>query len=159
MPSVVLSSGAYHGPIVSIVNQEKSLKSLFALAIPLVFATGCIVAPISVRTPASTTERLPQKVARLTLERAQKSYDEGDYGRTLATLQGNASVFDSAEPPTRQEAMKLEAFTYCVSNQIPQCQAQFVKLLEAFPAFTLSVAERSHPVWGPAFEKAKQTKR
>ncbi|MDR2155025.1 MAG: TssQ family T6SS-associated lipoprotein [Burkholderiaceae bacterium] len=135
------------------------MKSLPALVIPLFLATGCIVAPISLGSSNPPPERLPQKVARLTLERAQKAYDEGDYSRTLATLQSSTSVFASADPATRQEALKLEAFTYCVSRQVSECEAQFVKLLTAFPEFTLSVAERNHPVWGPAFEKARLARR
>jgi hypothetical protein len=59
-------------------------------------------------------------VARTTLERAQQAYDEGDYAKAINTLKsGGVSVFDGAEPPRGSSAMKLEAFSYCVANQIP----------------------------------------
>jgi hypothetical protein len=133
------------------------LKScLPALAFTLFLVSGCQTAP----EPPPQPERLSQKVARDTLERAQQAYDEGDYAKAISTLKsGGVSVFDGAEPATRQSAMKLEAFSYCVSNQIPECRAQFRRTLDVFPNFELNVAERKHPVWGPAYEAAKRMKR
>jgi len=137
------------------------LKSLLcALVIPLFLVTGCATTPPPEPAGPPQPERLSQQVARTTLERAQQAYDEGDYAKALSTLKsGGVSVFDGAEPPTRLAAMKLEAFSYCVSNQLAECRTQFLKILDAFPNFELSVAERKHPVWGPAFEAAKKLKR
>lgn len=129
-----------------------------ALAFTLCVITGCTTPPPP--EPAPQPERLSQQVARTTLERAQQAYDEGDYAKAISTLKsGGVSVFDGAEPATRLDAMKLEAFSYCVANQIPECRLQFRKILDAFPTFELNVAERKHPVWGPAFEAAKRMKR
>lgn len=129
-----------------------------ALAFTLCVITGCTTPPPP--EPAPQPERLSQQVARTTLERAQQAYDEGDYAKAISTLKsGGVSVFEGAEPATRLDAMKLEAFSYCVANQVPECRAQFRKILDAFPSFDLNVAERKHPVWGPAFEAAKRMKR
>jgi len=135
------------------------LKScLPALAFALFVVAGCTTTPPP--EPAPQPERLSQQVARTTLEKAQQAYDEGDYAKALSTLKsGGVSVFEAAEPSTRLDAMKLEAFSYCVANQIPECRLQFRKILDAFPTFELNVAERKHPVWGPAFEAAKRMKR
>ncbi|MDM0100194.1 TssQ family T6SS-associated lipoprotein [Variovorax sp. J22G73] len=120
---------------------------------------GCTT-PAPPPDPAPQPERLSQQVARTTLERAQQAYDEGDYAKAISTLKsGGVSVFDGADANTRLDAMKLEAFSYCVANQIPECRTQFRKILDAFPTFDLNVAERKHPVWGPAFEAAKRMKR
>ncbi|WP_295983465.1 TssQ family T6SS-associated lipoprotein [uncultured Variovorax sp.] len=129
-----------------------------ALAFALLAVAGCTTTPPP--EPAPQPERLSQQVARTTLEKAQQAYDEGDYAKALSTLKsGGVSVFEGAEPATRLDAMKLEAFSYCVANQIPECRLQFRKILDAFPTFDLNVAERKHPVWGPAFEAAKRMKR
>jgi len=135
------------------------LKScLPALALALLAVAGCTTTPPP--EPAPQPERLSQQVARTTLEKAQQAYDEGDYAKALSTLKsGGVSVFEAAEPSTRLDAMKLEAFSYCVANQIAECRLQFRKILDAFPTFELNVAERKHPVWGPAFEAAKRMKR
>jgi len=137
------------------------LKScLPALAFTLLLVTGCKTTPPPEPTPPPTPERLSQQVARTTLERAQQAYDEGDYAKAINTLKsGGVSVFEGADPNTRLDAMKLEAFSYCVANQVPECRTQFRKILDAFPSFDLNVAERKHPVWGPAFEAAKRMKR
>lgn len=120
---------------------------------------GCTT-PAPPPDPAPQPERLSQQVARTTLERAQQAYDEGDYAKAISTLKsGGVSVFDGADANTRLDAMKLEAFSYCVANQIPECRTQFRKILDAYPTFDLNVAERKHPVWGPAFEAAKRMKR
>jgi hypothetical protein len=132
------------------------LKSLpFVILISLFLATGCATPEPAPAQP----ERLGQQVARATLERAEQAYDAGDYARTLTVLKNGEAVFDGAEPATRQAAMKLEAFSYCVANQLTECRAAFVRLLQVFPKFDLTVAERKHPVWGPAFETAKKMKR
>lgn len=129
-----------------------------ALAFALFVVAGCTTTPPP--EPAPQPERLSQQVARTTLEKAQQAYDEGDYAKALSTLKsGGVSVFEAAEPSTRLDAMKLEAFSYCVANQIAECRLQFRKILDAFPTFELNVAERKHPVWGPAFEAAKRMKR
>ena len=129
-----------------------------ALALALLAVAGCTTTPPP--EPAPHPERLSQQGARATLEKAQQAYDEGDYAKALSTLKsGGVSVFEGAEPDTRLDAMKLEAFSYCVLNQIPECRLQFRKILDAFPTFELNVAERKHPVWGPAFEAAKRMKR
>lgn len=128
---------------------------LLASAISLFLVTGCA----SNKAEPSGSERLSQQVARSTLDRAQQAYDEGNYANAVLILRNGASVLEAAEPATRRAAMKLEAFSYCVSNQIAQCEAQFVKLLQVFPSFELTIAERKHPVWGPAFEIAKKARR
>lgn len=136
------------------------MKNLaIALTIVGFLVTGCTTPPPPKEEPPQP-ERLAQQVARETLERAHQAYDAGDYTKVLTMLRGSgASVFDAAEPATRLEAMKLEAFSYCVNNQLPECRAQFRRTLDAFPKFELTVAERNHPIWGPAFEDAKRQKR
>lgn len=129
-----------------------------ALAFTVFVVTGCTTPPPEPTPPPP--ERLSQQVARTTLERAQQAYDEGDYAKAITTLKsGGVSVFEGADANTRLDAMKLEAFSYCVANQVPECRTQFRKILDTFPNFDLSVAERKHPVWGPAFEAAKRLKR
>ena len=97
---------------------------LSALAFTLSLVAGCTTTPPP--EPAPQPERLSQQVARTTLERAQQAYDEGDYAKAITTLKsGGVSVFEAAEPGTRLDAMKLEAFSYCVANQVPECRTQF----------------------------------
>ena len=105
-------------------------------------------------------DTLGQKVATETLQRAQSFYDSGDYRRTITTLRGDgASPFAAADRNTQLEAMKLEAFSHCLLDQVQECRTQFQAILRSYPSFELNVAERSHPTWGPAFDWAKRNKR
>lgn len=144
-------------------NRLKSCLSVLALALFLIAGCGTTPppqAPQSPQAPPPQPERPSQQVARATLERAQQAYDKGEYAKAIHTLKsGGEPVFEGVDPAMRLDAMKLEAFSYCVANQVTECRTQFRKILDAFPTFDLSVAEGKHPVWGPAFQAAKRQKR
>jgi hypothetical protein len=141
------------------------ISPLSALAFTLLLITGCSSTPPSLQQlprkeePPEQTDRLNEQLARTMLLRARQAYDEGDYAKAIATLRrGGASMLEGAEPGTRLEAMKLEAFSYCLVNQVTECRAQFRKILAVFPTFELSLAERNHPLWGPALDAARRMK-
>ena len=96
-----------------------------------------------------------QSAARATVDSARAAYDSGDYGRTIALL-SHAKEIDGADPDTQVAAHKLLAFSYCVTNRITPCRAEFSKILDLNPRFDLSPAEKGHPIWGPAFEFARR---
>ena len=72
---------------------------------------------------------------------ARAAYDSGDYGRTIALL-SHAKEIDGADTDTQVAAHKLLAFSYCVTNRITPCRAEFSKLLDLNPRFDLSPAEK-----------------
>ncbi|WP_175717235.1 TssQ family T6SS-associated lipoprotein [Burkholderia anthina] len=96
-----------------------------------------------------------QSAARAALDNARAAYGAGDYGRTIAIL-SRAKEIDGADTDTQVAAHKLLAFSYCVTNRITQCRAEFSKILDLNPRFDLSPAEKGHPIWGPAFEFARR---
>ncbi|MXN79957.1 TssQ family T6SS-associated lipoprotein [Burkholderia sp. 4701] len=96
-----------------------------------------------------------QPAARAALDSARAAYDTGDYARTIAIL-NRAHDIDAADTDTQVAAHKLLAFSYCVTNRIATCRAEFAKILALNPRFDLSPAEKGHPIWGPAFEAARR---
>ncbi|RQZ20609.1 type VI secretion protein [Burkholderia sp. Bp9031] len=96
-----------------------------------------------------------QSAARAAVDSARAAYGVGDYGRTIAIL-SRAKEIDGADTDTQVAAHKLLAFSYCVTNRIAQCRAEFSKILDLNPRFDLSPAEKGHPIWGPAFEFARR---
>jgi hypothetical protein len=52
-------------------------------------------------------------------------------------------------------AHKYIAFSYCVTSRRTQCRQQFVDAIKLDPNFNLEPAEKTHPIWGPEFERAK----
>jgi hypothetical protein len=84
-------------------------------------------------------------------------YEKGDYKNAIRKL---TMARDASEdsPAVKQNSLKFLAFSYCVSNQRPQCKAQFTSLLKLAPSFQLSRGEAGHPLWGPVFKEVKDTR-
>lgn len=81
-------------------------------------------------------------------------YEKGDYKGAIRKL---VLARDSADETsaTKQDSLRLLAFSYCVTGQRPLCKTQFSNLLKMAPDFQLSRAEAGHPLWGPVFKEAK----
>jgi len=82
-------------------------------------------------------------------------YNEGDFNGAIKQLNGN-DIRSGAPLRTRTMALKYTAFSYCVTSRPKQCQQAFEKALKIDPGFSLEPGEEGHPLWGPAFERAKR---
>ncbi len=86
-------------------------------------------------------------------------YDAGDYAGAIRSLQGAREIWDDPAPAaraTKLAARKHIAFSFCVTGRRPQCRQQFVEALQLDPSFDLDPAEKSHPIWGAEFDRAKK---
>jgi Tfp pilus assembly protein PilF len=109
---------------------------------------------------------VPQKVAPPTA--AEKMINEGIAAYDATEYNKAIKLFSDAlkESPTASEqikALKFMAFSYCLTNRMTLCRAEFEKILAIQPGFELEPAEAGHPSWGPSFRtvkaKQKQTKK
>ena len=85
-------------------------------------------------------------------------YDAGDFNGAIKWLLGAKPIWDDSGPgalATKVAAHKIAAFSYCVTNRRTLCRQQFVEALRLDPGFVLEPAEKTHPVWGVEFERAK----
>ncbi|KVO67627.1 type VI secretion protein [Burkholderia ubonensis] len=121
----------------------------------LVVCLGLVLLGMSGCSSTSTSTSPTQSAARAAVDGARAAYAAGDYGRTIAIL-GRAREIDGADVDTQVAAHKLLAFSYCVTNRVVTCRAEFSKILDLNPRFELSPAEKGHPIWGPAFETARR---
>ncbi|KVX16113.1 type VI secretion protein [Burkholderia ubonensis] len=121
----------------------------------LVVCVGLVLLGMSGCSSTSTNTSPTQTAARAAVDSARAAYAAGDYGRTIAIL-GRAREIDGADVDTQVAAHKLLAFSYCVTNRVATCRAEFSKILDLNPRFELSPAEKGHPIWGPAFETARR---
>lgn len=92
--------------------------------------------------------------AQAQLESARTMFDSGRYGDVIRMV-ATSDQLASAPTEVRVEALKLQAFSYCVNKYRRLCEDGFVRILHAEPSFDLLPAERGHPLWGPAFRSAK----
>ncbi len=82
-------------------------------------------------------------------------YNDGDFNGAIKRL-NSTDIRSGAPLQTRTAALKYTAFSYCVTSRPKQCQQAFEKALKIDPDFSLEPGEQGHPLWGPAFERAKR---
>ena len=87
-------------------------------------------------------------------------YDAGNFNGAIKRLRGATEIWsDATTPPAttnKVAAHKDLTFSYCVTKPPAQCRQQFVDALKLDSTFSLEPAEKSHPMWGPEFERAKK---
>lgn len=158
-------------------EREQVVRLLGLLAILLLAFAGC-------QAPAPVAEPEPPKVAIREPEpppppappsprpppvvtpsgRALASgvslYDAGDFNGAIKRLLAAKEIWDDATSAdavgNKVAANKYLAFSYCVTNRRTQCRKHFVDALKLDADFTLEPTEKTHPVWGPEFERAKK---
>ncbi|QOL52030.1 TssQ family T6SS-associated lipoprotein [Massilia litorea] len=88
------------------------------------------------------------------LREGVRLYNEGDFNGAIKRLSSN-DIRANSPTKIRVEALKYQAFSYCVTSRPKQCEQAFEKALKIDPDFTLDSGEQGHPLWGPVFERAK----
>jgi tetratricopeptide (TPR) repeat protein len=108
----------------------------------------------AVRRDSARTEA-PAEREQAALREGIRLYNEGDFNGAIRRLSSN-DIRSSAPQRTRVTALKYTAFSYCVTSRPKQCQEAFERALKLDPNFTLEAGEQGHPLWAPAFERAKR---
>ena len=90
------------------------------------------------------------------LAKGIKLYELRNYPEAIAMIQH--ALGDGLRRQDQVRAYKYLAFSYCVSDKERQCHEMFKKALEIDPSFDLQEAEQGHPIWGPVFRNAKNSK-
>lgn len=126
------------------------MKSFYLLCAPVLLAAGCAqvtqTAAVDPGTDTPASERVMQQV--------RADYQAGRYGNVVRTVTLSGEI-DGATRPTKVEAYKLQAFSYCLRDYRQLCQESFMRILYLDPTFDLADNERGHPQWGPAFDSAR----
>jgi tetratricopeptide (TPR) repeat protein len=85
-----------------------------------------------------------------------KDYDDGRYKEALDALQAALKNGLSAKADEIR-AHKYMAFSYCLSNAVKSCRAEFVQIFTLDPAFELLPSEVGHPSWTSIYRSEKKT--
>ncbi|MCY1378377.1 TssQ family T6SS-associated lipoprotein [Achromobacter agilis] len=96
----------------------------------------------------------PSPQAADALQQVRDEYAASRFGTVIRTV-ATSDALATAPTPTRVEALKLQAFSYCVTNYRQLCEDTFVRILQLQPSFQLAPNEIGHPQWGPAFQSAQ----
>lgn len=84
-------------------------------------------------------------------------YDAGDYNGAIKHLSTSSEIW-KGDKASQITALKFMAFSYCVTGRQTLCRQQFEKALKLDRSFDLAAGEKGHPLWGPAFDRARKAK-
>ncbi|ALM85927.1 TssQ family T6SS-associated lipoprotein [Bordetella sp. N] len=112
------------------------------------------LAACSTPSTSVTQSAAPTQAALDQLQQVRDAYGAGKYGEVIRTV-ATSNELAAAPPVVLTEALKLQAFSYCVSNYQKLCEDDFTRILAIDPSFELTPAEQGHPKWGPAYRGAK----
>ena len=107
------------------------------------------------QSPGEIQREQTRTTARNELKEGIDAYNAGDYNGSLKTLLDSKTIW-IADNDIQLEALRYSAFDYCVTYRANLCKQQFEKALMLDPNFDLRMGEKGHPLWGPAFDKAKK---
>lgn len=146
----------------SIVNIGAPVLAIGA-ALWLSACTSTATAPVATSTPTTAPVARPAAVvlnameqrAQLAIVEANKQFTDGDFNAVILTLTTSRAI-DFSSTAAQVQAHKLLAFSYCITNRTALCHAEVQRVMLLDPAFQLPEAERSHPMWGPAFDAARK---
>lgn len=113
--------------------------------IPVFLAAAAAIAGCSTTDPA----------ARQALDDVRQQYLAGDYGGVIRTV-ATSDTLAKGPDDTRVEALKLQAYSYCLTQYTQLCEDGFVRILRIEPSFQLPPTEAGHPMWGPVFKRAQE---
>jgi hypothetical protein len=114
--------------------------------------TACLAGCTVPTKPQVNTQ--PTAAQTQALENLRRTYDAGNYGDVIQQISASTEL-NTAPIPTRVEALKLKAFSYCLSKYAVLCQESFKQIFSIDPGFTLTPTEQGHPLWGPAYQTAR----
>ncbi len=156
-------------------------RNLFILAVTSVFLFACESAPKLVAPPKPVAKHKEVKAAPSPVVAAVEPapaapaiptisaevaalklgitlFDNGDFNGAIRKLAGSTEIWNGRDIKTQVNALKIMAFSYCVTSKVRLCRQTFERALVLDPEFMLTPSEIGHPVWGPVFAKAKKTK-
>lgn len=81
-------------------------------------------------------------------------YNKGQFNDAIKRL-GSADISNGSKAGQVQ-AYKYQAFSYCVTSRQTLCRQAFEKAFKLDASFDLLPGEHGHPLWGPAFARAKK---
>ncbi|HEY0064021.1 MAG TPA: TssQ family T6SS-associated lipoprotein [Telluria sp.] len=114
-------------------------------AAPVKPAAPVVATPPPVAAPAADEVLLREGIA---------LYNKGQYNEAIKRL--GAPEIAAGAKANQVSAAKYTAFSYCVTARQILCRQQFDKAFKLDPAFDLQPGEHGHPLWGPAFTRAKK---
>lgn len=81
--------------------------------------------------------------------------NSGEYGKAEKKLTESFKLGLSNSPDLIQ-GYKTQAFVYCATARMAQCEKSFEAAFSVDRKFNLTPSEKQQPVWGPVFTKVQK---
>lgn len=140
------------------MNSIRRITHLISCIVAAASLCGCAhipyfgdARPAGAHARAETAAPSPDQAA---LKDGISEYNNGQYNDAIKHLGSNEITHGSKA--TQLTALKYTAFSYCVTSRQTLCQKTFEKAFKIDPNFDLAPGEHGHPLWGPAFTRAKK---
>ena len=106
---------------------------------------------------SSTAQPMPPILSaeQIGLREGIELYNKGSFNEAIKRL--GAPEVAGGSRSTQLSALKYTAFSYCVTSRQTQCRQAFEKAFKVDRSFDLAAGEHGHPLWGPAFARAKKS--
>ena len=104
--------------------------------------------------PAPRPERPAAERDDVALREGIALYENGDFNGAIKRL--GSSDLNGGSVRNRVTALKYTAFSYCVTSRPDPCRRAFERAMRLDAGFELTPGEQGHPMWGPAYLKARQ---
>jgi hypothetical protein len=134
---------------------HRAAPTLYALA-SLFMLAACTTTPQP--SPGEIQREQTLVAARGDLKESIDAYNAGDFNGSLKTILDSKTIWIT-DNDVQLEALRYSAFDYCLTNRASLCKLQFEKALRLDPNFDLRLGEKGHPLWEPAFDKARKAVR
>lgn len=130
--------------------QKTSASRLFRLS--GIIAASVVISACSVWSGSESTELTSSEEAQI--RPVRESFMAGQYQAVITQVNSTPALSDGSVR-LHTTALKYKAFSECLTEAKRSCAATFEKILTLNPSFTLVPAEKSHPSWGPVFERVQ----
>lgn len=136
------------------INMSQSEKTNFSRLRILsgILAAGILLSACSLWSDSEPNALTSTEEAQI--RPVRESFMAGQY-QAVITQVNNTPTLTNGSVGLHTTALKYKAFSECLTEAKRSCASTFDRILTLNPKFTLVPAEKSHPSWGPVFERVQ----
>lgn len=134
------------------MSQSEKTRATRLLSLSGMLAAGVLLSACSLWSDSGSTTLSSADEAQI--RPVRESFMAGQY-QAVITQVNNTPALASGSVGLHTTALKYKAFSECLTEAKRSCASTFEHILTLNPSFTLVPAEKSHPSWGPVFERVQ----
>lgn len=134
------------------MSQFKKMNASRVFLLSGVLAAGVLTSACSLWSSSDSTALSSSEEVQI--RPIRESFMAGQYDAVITQVT-NTPALSTGSVPLHTTALKYKAFSECLTEAKRSCASTFEQILTLNPNFTLLPAEKSHPSWGPVFERVQ----